>query len=63
MFRNWTLIIADNGIEIVATAKVIREGLGRNIIDSLANQLDAKMQRQSSSAGTSVSILHSYGLI
>ena len=57
--EDWTLTIADNGVGIPVTTKFNKEGLGSNIIDSLANQLNAVVQRESSHGGTTVSIVHS----
>jgi two-component sensor histidine kinase len=54
----WKLSIADNGVGLAATAKANNEGLGTNIIESLSNQLNAEVQRKSSSRGTTVSISH-----
>jgi two-component sensor histidine kinase len=55
---SWNLSISDNGVGLAATAKANKEGLGTNIIESLANQLNADIQRESSSRGTTVSIIH-----
>jgi two-component sensor histidine kinase len=54
----WKLSIGDNGIGLAATAKISKEGLGSNIIDSLAKQLKADVGRVSSSDGTVVSITY-----
>lgn len=55
--KEWNLSISDDGVGLAAT-KADREGLGTNIIDSLANQLDADVQRESSTSGTTVTINH-----
>ncbi len=55
---SWNLSIGDNGVGLAATMKADREGLGSNLIDSLATQLDADVRRESSSRGTTVSIIH-----
>lgn len=54
----WSLSIGDNGVGLAATMKADKEGLGSNLIDSLATQLDADVRRESTSAGTTVSINH-----
>ncbi|HEV8666688.1 MAG TPA: sensor histidine kinase [Candidatus Paceibacterota bacterium] len=54
----WELSIGDNGVGLAATAKADYEGLGSNIVDSLANQLGADINRESSEQGTTVSISH-----
>ena len=56
---NWKLSISDNGVGLAATTKENKEGLGSNIIDSLAKQLKADIGRTTSSRGTTVSISHS----
>ena len=58
---SWNLSIGDNGSGLAVTDRVNGEGLGTNIIDSLANQLKADVQRVSSAAGTTVSIIHPRG--
>lgn len=55
---SWALNIADNGVGLDATAQVNNEGLGTNIVESLANQLNADVFRVSSRTGTAVSISH-----
>jgi len=60
--KNWKLTIVDDGVGIAATAKKDKkdkEGLGTNLIDSLASQLKAGVKRESTSKGTCVSIIHS----
>ena len=52
----WKLSIGDDGIGLEATRAANREGLGTNIIDSLATQLKAKVERKSTSRGTVVSV-------
>lgn len=55
---SWELTISDNGVGMAATAKADKEGLGTNLVESLANQLNAEIRRESSSRGTTVSIRH-----
>lgn len=56
--EKWKLSIYDDGVGLASTRKTGKEGLGTNIVDSLANQLDADVQRVSSARGTIVSISH-----
>ena len=55
----WTLSVSDNGSGIVQAepGPHSRAGLGRSIVDALANQLDARITVQSSSAGTTTTIV------
>lgn len=59
---SWTLSVADNGCgkssESDAPARV---GLGTSIVQSLAGQLDARVETKTGSTGTTVSIVHSVG--
>ena len=55
---NWKLSIGDDGVGISATNMVNREGLGTSIVESLAAQLKATINRKSTSRGTVVSIIH-----
>lgn len=57
----WRLGIADDGIGIAAANTSHREGLGTNIVASLATQLNATVSRASSSVGTTISIVHADG--
>lgn len=54
---SWKLSIGDDGVGLAATDKGNREGLGTSIIESLASQLNAKIQRKSSPRGTLVSVI------
>ena len=54
---SWKLSIGDDGVGLRATA-VRGEGLGTNIVESLANQLNADVDRISTVRGTVVSISH-----
>ncbi|MBA3789357.1 sensor histidine kinase [Patescibacteria group bacterium] len=54
----WTLLIADDGVGYSMTEEK-PSGLGTSIVDSLADQLEAKLTRESSSNGTSISLIHS----
>ena len=52
---SWKLSIDDDGIGLRATA-IRGEGLGTSIVESLANQLNADVDRVSTTRGTVVSI-------
>jgi chemotaxis protein methyltransferase CheR len=54
----WTLSVGDDGVGLSATHMASHEGLGTSIVESLASQLDADVQRESTSRGTVVSITH-----
>ncbi len=56
--ESWKLSIGDDGIGLSATDTTHREGLGTSIVESLAMQLDATVERTSTSRGTVVSISH-----
>lgn len=53
----WKLSIGDDGVGLKATASR-GEGLGTSIIESLANQLNAKIDRVSTERGTVVSVTY-----
>ncbi|HCC05143.1 TPA: histidine kinase [Patescibacteria group bacterium] len=53
----WMLSVGDDGVGLEATSPN-KEGLGTNIIESLAQQLQAKVDRVSTARGTVVSITH-----
>ncbi|MDP2703795.1 MAG: histidine kinase dimerization/phosphoacceptor domain -containing protein [bacterium] len=55
--KKWKLSIGDDGVGLSATHMASREGLGTSIVESLANQLNAKIQRESTTRGTVVSIV------
>lgn len=54
----WTLAVRDDGIGMSASKQKQREGLGTNIVESLAKQLNATVLRNSTPKGTTVSIIH-----
>lgn len=54
----WKLEIKDDGIGYDTSKKINPDGLGTSIIESLAKQLEAEVQRESSNRGTIVSIIH-----
>lgn len=60
--QNWKLSIGDDGIGLTETQVAGRDGLGTSIIESLANQLNADVQRESTSRGTVVSITHPHAI-
>lgn len=53
-----TLSIGDDGVGLTATDSARHEGLGTSIVESLAAQLNAKVQRKSTSRGTVVSVTY-----
>jgi len=55
--EEWKLSVGDDGIGLPATPKQ-EEGLGTNIVESLAVQLNADIQRISTERGTVVSVSH-----
>jgi len=55
---DWKLSISDDGVGLGATNATSREGLGTSIVESLAKQLDAEVDRESTSRGTVVTICH-----
>lgn len=55
---SWTLSVGDDGVGLFATHMASREGLGTSIVESLASQLNAEVQRESTPRGTVVSITH-----
>jgi chemotaxis protein methyltransferase CheR len=62
--NDWSLTVADNGQGIVATeppAERSQSGLGRSIVEALANQLNARVETQSGPGGTAVSIICASG--
>lgn len=56
--KQWKLSIGDDGVGLSATHMADREGLGTSIVESLANQLNAEVHRESTTRGTVVSITH-----
>lgn len=54
---HWKLSVGDDGVGLSATAELAaREGLGTNIIESIAKQLKATVTRESTPRGTVVSV-------
>jgi two-component sensor histidine kinase len=54
----WRLSVADNGAGLgAATARRPHTGLGTSIVEALAHQLDATVQKSSGPEGTTVSIV------
>lgn len=59
---DWTLSVADNGCGKSGESDVpARIGLGTNIVQTLARQLDARVETITGSTGTTVLIVHSVG--
>lgn len=54
----WKLSVGDDGIGLSATKMEANEGLGTSIVESLATQLNADVQRETTTRGTVVSITH-----
>lgn len=57
--RGWALSVSDNGVGKKELKKTDRVGLGTSIIGALANKLQAIIRSETSSSGTTVSIIHS----
>jgi two-component sensor histidine kinase len=58
----WTLSVSDNGTGLGdATAERQHTGLGTSIVEALARQLDAIVQKSSGTKGTTVSIVAGTG--
>lgn len=55
---DWTLSVSDNGVGMPMDSASAKRGLGTSIVDALANQLQARVQRSSVKPGYSVSIIH-----
>jgi len=55
---NWSLSVSDNGVGMPADPESIKPGLGTNIVQALAKQLDAHIQFAANAPGTKVSIVH-----
>ncbi len=58
---DWKLVVADNGVGFPATAQAGAGGggLGKALVDTLAEQLGATVEIVSGSTGTSVTVAHS----
>jgi two-component sensor histidine kinase len=57
---NWVLSISDNGVGLPADPASLKPGLGTNIVQALAKQLDAHIQTAGNAPGTKVSIVHAH---
>ena len=55
---DWTLTVADNGVGKTHLSLVDTGGLGTSIVNALATQLGAHVETDSSTVGTTVSIIH-----
>ena len=57
---NWKLSISDDGVGLPDGAPVVRKGggLGKSLVNALAQQLEAEVEIISSQAGTTVSVTH-----
>lgn len=56
---NWTLSIKDDGVGMPRDAASATPGLGTSIVEALSKQLKARIQVESGSHGTLVSVIHS----
>jgi two-component sensor histidine kinase len=57
---NWTLSVTDNGVGMPSDPEDSKPGLGTNIVQALAKQLDAHIQVAGATPGTRVSIVHAH---
>lgn len=57
--ENWTLSVADDGVGMSMSASEPKAGLGTNIVQALAKQLDAIVSVSDRNPGTAVSLDHS----
>jgi len=57
---DWTLSVGDNGVGISKNPDNAKAGLGTSIVKALGQQLGAKIDVASSTAGTKVSVVHTY---
>ncbi len=55
---DWTLSVSDNGVGLSEEKVTARHGLGTSIIGALANQLQASIRKESSTHGTTISVVH-----
>jgi len=56
---NWTLSVRDDGVGMPKDAASATPGLGTSIVEALSKQLHARIQVESGSQGTEVSVIHS----
>ena len=56
---NWTLSVKDDGVGMPRDAASTTPGLGTSIVEALSRQLRARIQVESGSHGTLVSVIHS----
>jgi two-component sensor histidine kinase len=57
---NWVLSVSDNGVGMPTDPDSVKPGLGTNIVQALAKQLDAHIQIAATGPGTKVSIVHAH---
>jgi len=55
---NWTLSVVDNGVGMPKDRESATPGLGTNIVEALARQLQARVHVADAKPGTNVSIVH-----
>ncbi|MDB5705761.1 MAG: histidine kinase [Sphingomonas bacterium] len=56
--KDWKLSVSDNGVGKKDPANASEPGLGTSIVDALAKQLGAKVERRGDAEGMTVSITH-----
>jgi two-component system, sensor histidine kinase PdtaS len=56
--EDWVLSVVDNGIGLPAREEDFKPGLGTNIVEAIANSLDATITTTDAKPGLSVSIAH-----
>ncbi|WP_426050426.1 sensor histidine kinase [Brevundimonas sp. SL161] len=57
--RNWTLTVRDDGVGMPKDAASTTPGLGTSIVETLAKQLQARIQVESPGRGVVISLIHS----
>jgi two-component sensor histidine kinase len=55
---NWTLSVTDNGVGMIVEPTRAKAGLGTNIVQALARQLQAVIKVADANPGTAVSVAH-----
>ena len=55
---NWTMSVSDNGVGMPSEPGAAKSGLGTNIVEALARQLQARVEVDDIKPGTMVSIVH-----
>jgi two-component sensor histidine kinase len=55
---NWTLTVADDGIGMDGRPGMLRPGIGTNIVEALAKQLNAAVRVSDNKPGARISVVH-----